>query len=36
MKQFFGKYHAISLHFPDRILQAEYQPPPPETLELGP
>jgi hypothetical protein len=35
MKQFFGKYHVISLHFPDRILQAEYQPPPPETLELG-
>lgn len=31
----FGKYHAISLHFPDHIVQSEYQPPPPETLELG-
>jgi hypothetical protein len=31
----FGSYHAIALHFPDRIVQAEYQPPPPETLELG-
>jgi hypothetical protein len=30
----FGNYHSISLHFPDRILQNEYQPPPPETLEL--
>ncbi len=31
----FGNYHAISLHFPDRIVQNAYQPPPPETLELG-
>jgi hypothetical protein len=31
----FGNYHAISIHFPDRIVQNEYQPPPPETLELG-
>ena len=30
----FGDYHAISLHFPDRILQNGYQPPPPETLEV--
>lgn len=29
----FGNYHAISLHLPDRILQNDYQPPPPETLE---
>ena len=29
----FGSYHAISLHFPDRIVQNDYQPPPPETLE---
>jgi hypothetical protein len=29
-----GNYHAISLHFPDRIVQKDYQPPPPETLEL--
>lgn len=31
---FFGAYHAISIHFPDKIVQNEYQPPPPETLEL--
>jgi|HubBroStandDraft_4_1064222.scaffolds.fasta_scaffold20842_4 hypothetical protein len=30
----FGDYHAISLHLPDRILQNDYQPPPPETLEM--
>jgi TonB-like protein len=30
----FGNYHAISLHFPDRIVQNDYQPPPPETLEV--
>ena len=29
-----GNYHAISIHFPDKIVQNEYQPPPPETLEL--
>ena len=32
---FFGNYHAISTHYPDKIVQNnEYQPPPPETLEL--
>jgi hypothetical protein len=31
----FGNYHAISLHFPDRIIQSDYQPPPPETLEVS-
>ena len=31
----FGVYHAIIIHFPDHIAQGEYQPPPPETLELG-
>jgi len=30
----FGSYHAISIHFPNKIVQDEYQPPPPETLEL--
>src|ERR1700693_1433602 len=30
----FGNYHAIGLHFPDRIVQNGYEPPPPETLEL--
>jgi hypothetical protein len=30
----FGNYHAISLHFPDKIVQNAYQPPPPETLEV--
>jgi hypothetical protein len=30
----FGSYHAIGLHFPDKIVQNNYQPPPPETLEL--
>ncbi len=29
----FGNYHAISLHLPDRILQSEFQPLPPEALE---
>jgi hypothetical protein len=29
-----GNYHAISLHFPDKIVQNAYQPPPPETLEV--
>ncbi len=29
-----GNYHAISIHFPDKIVQNEYQPPPPEILEL--
>lgn len=31
---FFGSYHGVSLHFPDRIVQREYEPPPRETLEL--
>jgi hypothetical protein len=30
----FGDYHAISIHFPDKIVQNDYQPTPPETLEL--
>lgn len=30
----FGSYHSISVHFPDRIVQNDYQPPPPETLEM--
>lgn len=30
-----GSYHAIALHFPGWIVQNDYQPPPPETLELG-
>jgi len=30
----FGNYHAISLHFPDKIVQNAYQPPPPEALEV--
>jgi hypothetical protein len=29
-----GNYHAIGIHYPDKIVQSEYQPPPPETLEL--
>jgi hypothetical protein len=30
----FGDYHCITLHFPDRIVQNAYQPPPPEALEV--
>jgi TonB-like protein len=30
----FGNYSGVSLHFPDKIVQDEYQPPPPETLEV--
>lgn len=30
----FGNYHAISLHFPDRIVQNDYQATPPEITEL--
>ena len=30
----FGSYHAIGIHYPDKIVQSEYQPPPPETLEF--
>jgi hypothetical protein len=33
-EQFFGAYHAIGIHFPDKIVQGQYQPPPPETSEL--
>jgi Gram-negative bacterial TonB protein C-terminal len=29
-----GSYHAISIHYPDRIVQNGYEPAPPETLEL--
>ena len=29
-----GDYHAISLHFPDKIVQNAYQAPPPEALEV--
>src|SRR5271169_5947134 len=29
----FENYHAISIHFPDKIVQNEYQPPPQETME---
>jgi len=29
----FGDFHAISIHYPDRIVQSDYQPPP-ETLEV--
>jgi hypothetical protein len=31
----FGSYHAISIHYPDKIVQGEYQPPPPEISELS-
>jgi hypothetical protein len=30
-----GNYHAICIHYPDRIVQNDYQPPPPETLEVS-
>ncbi len=30
----FGDYHAISIHYPDRIVQNDYEPPPPESLEV--
>jgi Gram-negative bacterial TonB protein C-terminal len=30
----FGNYHAIALHLPDRIVQNDYQAPPPEIGEL--
>ncbi len=30
----FGKYDAITIHFPDRRVQNDYQPPPPEMLEM--
>lgn len=30
----FGSYHAIALHLPDKIVQNEYQAPPPEIHEL--
>lgn len=33
---FFGNYHSTSIHYPDKIVQgAHYEPPPPETLEMG-
>jgi hypothetical protein len=31
----FGSYRAISIHYPDKIVQGEYQPPPPEISELS-
>jgi hypothetical protein len=31
---FFGDYHSISIHFPDRIVQKDSPASPPETLEL--
>jgi hypothetical protein len=34
-EQLFGSYHAIGIHYPHKIVQDEYTPPPPETLELG-
>ena len=30
-----GKYDAITIHFPDRRVQNDYQPPPPEMLEMN-
>jgi len=30
----FGAYHAISIHYPNRIVQNEYQPEPPEVREM--
>lgn len=33
-EQVFGAYHAIGIHYPDKIVQNEYQPPPAETSEL--
>lgn len=30
----FGSYHAISIHYPQKIVQNQYEPPPPETLEM--
>lgn len=29
-----GEYHSISIHYPDKIMQNDYQPPPPESLEV--
>jgi hypothetical protein len=30
----FGDYNGTSIHYPDRIVQDDYQPPPPEILEM--
>src|SRR5215470_6043375 len=30
----FGSYRAIAIHYPDKIVQNQYEPPPPETMEL--
>jgi hypothetical protein len=30
----FGEYESTSIHYPDKIVQDEYQPPPPEILEM--
>ncbi|HKN74886.1 MAG TPA: hypothetical protein VJW94_06895 [Candidatus Acidoferrum sp.] len=31
----FGDYNGTSIHYPDKIVQDKYQPPPPEILEMG-
>lgn len=31
----FGAYHAISIHYPNKIVQNDYQPDPPEVLEMN-
>jgi len=30
----FGSYHAVSIHYPDKIVQNDYEPTPPEVQEL--
>jgi hypothetical protein len=32
-EEMFGKYHGVSIHYPDKIVQDDYEPPPPELLE---
>lgn len=31
----FGDFNGVSIHYPDRIVQSDYQPPPPAILELS-
>jgi hypothetical protein len=31
----YGDYHAISIHYPNKIVQNDYQPDPPEVLEMN-
>ncbi|HKM90269.1 MAG TPA: energy transducer TonB [Candidatus Acidoferrales bacterium] len=31
----FGAYHAVSIHYPNKIVQNDYQPEPPEILEMN-